>query len=160
MILHLIHGISLTMQSGGDFQQGGCQPVTFSGHPRMSNRPQKQASVKPDLDPSTFGSGVLAISSFIVMELLIDNKSVLCQCMCVSVGFGKAGHIIIHMYMYIRTYIQKRTHMYECTQTHTSYVWLMNPENILRTFYNKCAHERPIASYLVVLQCDGYSISM
>ena len=59
----------ITNQLCGDFQQGGCLHKPTSGiqwtpeHLWMSDRPQKQASAKAN--PSTFGSGVLAISYFI-----------------------------------------------------------------------------------------------
>ena len=57
-------------QSCGNFQQGVWLCKLTSGiqwtpeHSWTSDRPQKQASTKTDL--STFGSGVLAISYFIV----------------------------------------------------------------------------------------------
>ena len=64
-------------QSCGDFQQGGClykQPGAIQWklkHSWTPDRSQKQASEKAD--PSTFGSGVLAIS--LLMELSIDDEN-------------------------------------------------------------------------------------
>ena len=57
---------NIISQLCGDFQQGGCLYKATSGiqwtpeHLWTSDRPQKQASAKPDL--LIFGSGVLAIS--------------------------------------------------------------------------------------------------
>ena len=70
-------------QSGSDFQQGGytSQPIIFTWTPehlRMSDKPQKQTSIKV----RRFSSVVLVIVVSLLTELFIDDETVLCHSVC------------------------------------------------------------------------------
>ena len=67
-------------------------------HLWMSDRSQKQASANTDLQ--TFASGIMTISYIsLLMELSINDKTILWHVCIYVAGFGKSGHsynIIVH----------------------------------------------------------------